>query len=60
MNLVMVQGWRVISEAQLRDQLHRLGVRQCFEDIPALLSSGSVDGAQAGEVAGALHGAQAA
>ena len=49
------------SEAQLRDQLHRLGMGQGFEDVPALLSSGCYGGTQdGGEVVGALQGSEAA
>ena len=55
--LIPVAPWRrrKVSEAQLRDQLDGIGVSQGFEDIPTLLSGGGDDGAQVGEVPGALH-----
>lgn len=49
-----------ISELEFRDQLPGVGVGQGFEDVPVLLSCGGDDGPQVGEVAGALHRAEAA
>ena len=48
-----------ISELKFRDQLPGVGVGQGFEDVPVLLSCGGDDGPQVGEVAGALHRAEA-
>ncbi len=52
--------WREVSEAQFGDQLDGIGMCQGIEDIPSLFSGGGDDGAQVGEVEGALHRAEAA
>ena len=47
------------SEAQCGDQPDRIGMGQGLEDVPVLLSGRVDDGAQGGEVGGAIFGAEA-
>ena len=47
-----------LFDAQLREQLHWLGMRQGFEDIPALFLRGDQDGAQGHEVVCSLPGSE--